>query len=160
MSQPPTGRDSQFPSTSIGRAQGSSMLNAASHENISAHPLLSPNNPSSPTLSTTNLTSGQLPKYVPYTPRQRPTPTSATTTSISASQQVHGEATSTATSKLQLMNLKAAAQGIGLDTGTVGWSILERLVMCESEVGGEWGEIWAGITSGKVCCRLEIYNEP
>src|SRR5215471_20180452 len=117
MSQSPaTRRDSQFPSTSIGRVQGSAIVHAISQDNLnSSHPLLTSNSPSSPTSSTANLPSASLPRYVPYTPRQRPTSTSATTTLISASQQVHGDgSTPTATSKLQLMNLKAAAQGIGI----------------------------------------------
>jgi hypothetical protein len=58
-----------------------------------------------------------------------------------------------ATSKLQLMNLKAAAQNVGLDTGSVGWAILEKLVGSE---GGEWIEIWNALWVGKVCCALEI----
>lgn len=53
-----------------------------------------------------------------------------------------------ATSKLQLMNLKAAAQGLGLDTGSFGWAILEKLA--SSDEIDEWGAIWSAITAGKV----------
>lgn len=51
------------------------------------------------------------------------------------------------------MNLKAALQNVALDTGTVGWAILERLIG-EGEAphtAAEWTEIWEVITSGKVC---------
>ena len=54
-----------------------------------------------------------------------------------------------ATSKLQLMHLKAAAQMIGVEGGSLGWMMLERLVL-DSEVGDEWSDIWSAITSGKV----------
>jgi hypothetical protein len=60
-----------------------------------------------------------------------------------ASQQHQGGATS----KLQLMNLKAAAQNVGLDTGSVGWAILEKLVASE---GGQWSAIWHALSIGKV----------
>jgi hypothetical protein len=53
-----------------------------------------------------------------------------------------------ATTKLQLMHLKAAAQNLGLDTSTVGWGILEKLVGFNE--GEEWSEIWGLLTSGKV----------
>ena len=46
------------------------------------------------------------------------------------------------------MHLKAAAQNIGLDTSTVGWAILEKLVAYNE--GDDWNEIWGLITSGKV----------
>jgi hypothetical protein len=58
-----------------------------------------------------------------------------------------------ATSKLQLMNLKAAAQNVGLDTGCVGWAILEKLVASES---GEWADIWNALWVGKVCVSSKI----
>jgi hypothetical protein len=46
------------------------------------------------------------------------------------------------------MNLKAAAQGIGLDTACLGWAMLEKLSQDgETE---EWAEIWGAITKGKV----------
>lgn len=141
----------QFPSTSIGRAQGARLQSTSSHE---AHPLLS----TSPTISehnsgiATTVLSGN-PRYVPYTPRQRVAPTATTTgTTVhpSSPQAYQGDATS----KLQLMNMKAAAQSIGLDTGTVGWAMLEKLVL-ESDHGEEWAEIWNIITSGKVSsCRF------
>jgi hypothetical protein len=62
-----------------------------------------------------------------------------------------------ATTKLQLTNAKAEAQNVGLDTHTggsegpsVGWAMLEKIV-CESETGEVWTEIWNAITAGKVC---------
>ncbi|TFK39557.1 hypothetical protein BDQ12DRAFT_682001 [Crucibulum laeve] len=134
----------QFPATSIGRSQGARLQQTASHE---AHPLLSGStSPSSPGQESN-------PKYLPYTPRQRLAPTSATTTTVhlSSPQQHQGDATS----KLQLMNLKAAAQNVGLDTGTVGWTILEKLVV-EIEHGEEWSDIWNAITSGKATLLLPL----
>jgi hypothetical protein len=53
-----------------------------------------------------------------------------------------------ATCKLQLQNLKAAAQTIGLGNGTVGWTLLERLV--DGETGTEWDEIWNVMINSKV----------
>lgn len=142
-----TKRDNWFPSTSIGRSQPSSDV-------LSAHPLLS-----SPTVSSTSLVTPPSPdttqpRYVPYTPRQRVA--SATTgmtvhSSVSASpQQQHMGG---ATGKLQLMNLKAAAQHVGLEAASVGWAMVEALV--ESDHSAEWNEIWSAITTGKVsalCC--------
>jgi hypothetical protein len=85
---------------------------------------------------------------VPYTPRQRVTATAATTMTVHppSPQQHQGDATS----KLQLMHLKAAAQGLGVDSGTLGWSILEKLVV-DIETSEEWTEVWNVITTGKVC---------
>ncbi len=68
--------------------------------------------------------------------------------SIQASPQhhsFHGDATS----KLQLMNLKAAAQKGGLDAASTGWAILEKLGT-ETDHGPEWNEIWNAISVGKV----------
>ncbi|KDR67748.1 hypothetical protein GALMADRAFT_258040 [Galerina marginata CBS 339.88] len=155
-------RETDFPATSIGRSSGARLQQAsAAHE---AHPLLSPG-PSSPTPSeqtaagtisgagATLIVNGG-PKYVPYTPRQRVTPTAATTgTTVhpSSPPQHQGDATS----KLQLMHLKAAAQAIGLDSGTLGWSILERLVV-DVEISEEWTEVWSAITSGKATLLLPL----
>ena len=61
-----------------------------------------------------------------------------------------------ATSKLQLMNLKAAAQKGGLDSASTGWAILERLGI-ETDHGPEWNKIWDAISLGKV--RGHIYNK-
>ena len=126
------------------------MVVAAVHE---AHPLSSPGLVS-PAPSESGAHSGGAtlnvngnPKYVPYTPRQRVTPTSATTATAypPALPQHQGDATS----KLQLMHLKAAAQGIGLDSGTLGWSILEKLVL-DCDYSDEWMEIYNVISSSKV----------
>ncbi|KAJ6591269.1 hypothetical protein DFH09DRAFT_1139158 [Mycena vulgaris] len=149
-------REHLFPAASIGRSQGHS----TSSELLTAHPLLSP----SPTVPNfpdhsqrSHSPSGNGPRYVPYTPRQRGTPTAATTTGMtthpsvvaSASHQHQGGATS----KLQLMNLKAAAQNVGLDHGSVGWAILEKLV---SSDGGEWTEIWSALSIGKATLLLPL----
>ncbi|PPQ92317.1 hypothetical protein CVT25_008523 [Psilocybe cyanescens] len=158
-------RENEFPATSIGRFSGARLQAqqpaAAAHE---AHPLLSPG-PSSPTPSeqghsgavsgsgaTLSVNGG--PRYVPYTPRQRVTPTAATTgTTVHphSPQQHQGDATS----KLQLMHLKAAAQAIGLDSGTLGWSILEKLIV-DVETSDEWLDIWQAITTGKATLLLPL----
>ncbi|KAJ3503372.1 hypothetical protein NLJ89_g8464 [Agrocybe chaxingu] len=143
-------RENDFPATSIGRSSGARLQQAAAaHE---AHPLLSP------TPSEQNLASGTTangaPRYVPYTPRQRVTPTAATTgTTVHppSPQQHQGDATS----KLQLMHLKAAAQAIGLDSGTLGWAMLEKLVI-DVESSDEWTEVWTVITSGKATLLLPL----
>lgn len=138
-----------FPATSIGRSQGQAS------ELLTAHPLLSPS-PTTPNAPETGQRShspnGNAPRYVPYTPRQRGAPTAATTTGMTTNPSVVAAASHQqqggATSKLQLMNLKAAAQNVGLDTGSVAWAILEALVASE---GGEWAEIWSALSIGKVC---------
>ncbi|KAF7329907.1 VPS9 domain-containing protein [Mycena kentingensis (nom. inval.)] len=58
-----------------------------------------------------------------------------------------------ATSKLQMVNLKAAAQNVGLDTGSFGWAILEKLVASE---GGEWTEVWSALAVGKATLLLPL----
>jgi len=154
-------RENDFPATSIGRRSGARLQQAAAaHE---AHPLSSPGpGPASPAPSDSGAISGSgatlsvngNPKYVPYTPRQRVAPTSATTATAHppALQQHQGDATS----KLQLMHLKAAAQNIGLDSGTLGWLILEKLVL-DCDYSEEWMEIYSAITSSKVCSLSVFY---
>ena len=51
------------------------------------------------------------------------------------------------------MHLKAAAQNIGLDSGTLGWSVLEKLVL-DCDYFDEWMEIYNVITSSKVYISL------
>ncbi len=54
------------------------------------------------------------------------------------------------------LKLKAAVHDIGLDMGSVGWAILERLIGMHTVHGGwtgegsEWEEIWRVITTEKV----------
>ncbi|KAK0205608.1 hypothetical protein DFS33DRAFT_1502657 [Desarmillaria ectypa] len=139
-----TQRDHLFPATSIGRTQGRLLSRTPSNESLTAHPLLSP-------------AADSPQRYVPYTPRQRlPTTTATTTANVlpsasSSSTQHQGDATS----KLQLMNLKAAAQNIGLDTGTVGWAILEKLAS-ETESAEEWIDVWSAVTNGKATLLLPL----
>lgn len=146
-------RDSLFLSGSIGRSGGASIVRASSHESLTAHPLLSPTPSSNSTTPTdgSSSTTPSAPKYVPYTPRQRVAPTSATTgTTVHPSVTPHQHPLQgDATSKLHLLNLKAAAQRIGLDTASTGWAILERLGG-ETEHNQEWNDIWGAITTGKV----------
>lgn len=122
----------------------------ASQESLTTHPLLSPPATSLELNAAAQASSTASPtRYVPYTPRQRPTPTTSTTThpsvAMPSSLQAHGGATS----KLQVQSLKAAVQTMGLDNGSVGWSILEKLVGGDLE-GPDWDEIWSIIAAGKV----------
>ncbi|KAJ7216388.1 hypothetical protein GGX14DRAFT_358898 [Mycena pura] len=146
-------RDRYFPATSIGRSQGH-----PTSEVLTAHPLLSPSSPNfSDPKQRSPSPSRNGPHYVPYTPRQRGTPTAATTTGMATHHPsvVAGAShqQGAATSKLQLMNLKAAAQDVGLDTSSVGWAILEKLVTSE---GAEWAEIWSALAVGKATLLLPL----
>ncbi|OJA12648.1 hypothetical protein AZE42_07958 [Rhizopogon vesiculosus] len=145
-----TRREALFPQAgSIGRAQGASITRTGSRDNLTTHPLLfSGPSPPSPTLDPHS-----VPKYVPYTPRQK-LPTTSTTAQPPVSVSPQHQPTGGATSKLQIMNLKAAAQGIGLDTTCLGWAILEKLSQDgETE---EWSEIWGAITKGKASLLLPL----
>jgi len=144
-----TKREALFPSGSIGRVQGASMTRTGSRDNLTTHPLLSSGpSPPSPTPDPHS-----APKYLPYTPRQK-LPATSTTAQPPVSVSPQHQPTGGATSKLQMMNLKAAAQGIGLDTACLGWAILEKLSQDgETE---EWSEIWGAITKGKVCVSIGL----
>ncbi|TFK51943.1 hypothetical protein OE88DRAFT_1488677 [Heliocybe sulcata] len=157
-------RENLFPSASIGRSQGLHIQRESSPESLTAHPLLTPTSPKhhSPSASSSSLdlaTSGQpsnaVPRYVPYTPRQRVAPTSATTGATMHPTPPQQQSQGGATTKLQLMNLKAAAQNVGLDGASVGWAILEKL---ESINDGDvdWNEIWNAISSGKATLLLPL----
>ncbi|KAH7885677.1 hypothetical protein F5I97DRAFT_1874306 [Phlebopus sp. FC_14] len=155
-----TRRESLFPATSIGRAQGATIVRSASRESLIAHPLLSPGSslpPSSPTPTPDGSAHSSNAKYVPYTPRQRQaTATTATVAQppVSVPPQL-SQSQGGAANKLQLVNLKSAAQGIGLDVGSVGWAILEKLSY-EGDTTGEWAEIWTAITKGKASLLLPL----
>lgn len=160
-------RDTLFPPSSIGRAQGALLPRTGSKESLTAHPLLSPVLPGSSASSVSSTSSSSLDtnatpipatRYVPYTPRQRGALAATTGTTMQSSIQAspqhhsfHGDATS----KLQLMNLKAAAQKGGLDAASTGWAILEKLGT-ETDHGPEWNEIWNAISAGKVSTNLVI----
>ncbi|THU85841.1 hypothetical protein K435DRAFT_843085 [Dendrothele bispora CBS 962.96] len=71
--------------------------------------------------------------------------------------------THAATTKLQLMNLKSAAQGLGLDASSIGWAVLESLVGITGQGSGmvrneeeerEWKEIWSALSVGKASLFL------
>jgi hypothetical protein len=152
-------RDDLFPSGSIGRNQGAfiqripSPAPSLTRETLTAHPLLSPSPASTPLNAplTSDIQDTTTPgtRYATYTPRHRTAPTTGTTlqSSLSVSQQQSGG--STAANKLQLMNLKAGAQSIGLETSSVGWEILEKLV-AEHDNNPEWADIWNALAAGKV----------
>lgn len=155
-----TRRDDLFPSGSIGRNQGAFIQRIPSpspsltRETLTAHPLLSPNPASGPTNAppTSDVNDSTTPgmRYATYTPRHRTAPTTGTTLQsslpVSPQQQPGG---GTAANKLQLMNLKASAQSIGLETNSVGWEILEKLV-AEHDHNPEWADIWNALSVGKV----------
>lgn len=142
-----TRREGNFPAISIGRVQGASIARTGSRDNLATHPLLSSGTSTLSPSPTPETQSSSTPKYVPYTPRQRLATTSTTAQPpVSASPQ--HQPTGGATSKLQLMNLKAAAQGIGLDTACLGWAMLEKL--SQDGETDEWAEIWGAIIKGKV----------
>jgi hypothetical protein len=54
------------------------------------------------------------------------------------------------------MHLKAAAQNIGLDSGTLGWSILEKLVL-DCDYSDECMEIYNAIVYSKVYIFLILF---
>ncbi|KAI9062649.1 hypothetical protein FKP32DRAFT_1677169 [Trametes sanguinea] len=152
-------RDTLFPAGSIGRS-GLSIQRNSSHESLTAHPLLSP--PPGPSPSTSpapaaNASStdpAPAPRYVPYTPRQRGAPSPATTTTTTgASIHPANPSDRDAANRLQLMNLKAAAQKEGLDAASTGWLILERFAL-EAERGPEWNELWNAVVDGKATLLL------
>ncbi|KAI6014134.1 hypothetical protein BKA83DRAFT_4354691 [Pisolithus microcarpus] len=147
-----------FPATSIGRSQTANIARTNSRESLTAHPLLS--SPSLPSTSTptTDLTVAQSSnqKYVRYTPRQRPLSSgSAVQPVVSGSPQQPQTQGGAATGKLQMMNLKAAAQDIGLDSASIGWAILEK-ISYEGDTSGDWVEIWNAITKGKASLLLPL----
>lgn len=150
-----TSRDSLFPAASIGRSAipRSASPSPSLREPLATHPLLSPSPSSStsPVNSPLEATYAPTTKYVPYTPKHRvaSSATTGTTTHSPLSlspQQHHGDATT----KLQMMNLKAAAQKLNLENGSLGWAILEKLAN-EVEQGPEWNEIWEALASEQVC---------
>jgi hypothetical protein len=161
-------RDALFPATSIGRSQGQHIQRSASpspslREPLTTHPLLSPSpssnlSPTSTSTSPLESTNSQYPtttRYVPYIPKQRVSSVATTGTtnhsplSVSTQQPHRGDATS----KLQLMNLKAAAQNIELDASSVGWAMLEKLTH-EADHSPEWNEIWHALSIDKVRATL------
>jgi len=159
-------RDDLFPSGSIGRTQGlfvqrtPSPAPSLNRETLTAHPLLSPTPASAPTSAapTSDAQDTTTPgtRYATYTPRHRTAPTTGTTlqSSLSVSQQQQPGG-STAANKLQLMNLKAGAQSIGLETNSLGWEVLERLV-AEHDNNPEWADIWNATTAGKVTRHISL----
>ncbi|KAI0339369.1 hypothetical protein BDW22DRAFT_1336368 [Trametopsis cervina] len=147
------------PHGSLSRAHGSALLQrTGSHESLTAHPLLSPTLAAPSTSTSTDqapisTSTASAPRYVPYTPRQRAAP--ASTASGVTIQPAPGDATS----KLQLMNLKAAAQRGGLDTASTGWAILEKLGT-EADRGEEWNRIWDAIARSKATLLLPLEAHP
>ncbi|KAI0369793.1 hypothetical protein BV20DRAFT_336540 [Pilatotrama ljubarskyi] len=162
-------REALFPTGSIGRS-GLSIQRDSSHESLTAHPLLSPPpGPSPSTSPSTTATSAvdvpalapaPAPRYVPYTPRQRGTPSPATTTTATGTT-MHPAAPPDrdAANRLQLMNLKAAAQKDGLDAASTGWLILERFAL-EVERVPEWNELWSAVADGKATLLLPRDQHP
>ncbi|TFK67707.1 hypothetical protein BDN72DRAFT_842723 [Pluteus cervinus] len=124
------------------------------------------------------------PRYVPYTPRHRASPTATTSfasgipthsqiqTAGHAQYQSHHQQNQShaqprsglgdVTTRLQMTKLKAAVHDIGLDMGSVGWAILERLIGMHTVhdgwtgEGSEWEEIWRLITTEKATLLLPV----
>ncbi|EJD48228.1 hypothetical protein AURDEDRAFT_113071 [Auricularia subglabra TFB-10046 SS5] len=142
-----------FPVASLSRAQGLRLSRDNSRESLVAHPLLN----TSPTSATTPASSSESPRYVPYTPRHRP-PTSATTTATHVQQPapVTASPLGGATGKLQLQNMKATAQSLGLTSESVGWAILQKLV--DAENGPEWDDVWSTLDTGRATLLLPAEN--
>ncbi|CAE6417923.1 unnamed protein product [Rhizoctonia solani] len=149
---------------SLGKAGGTKMQRTPSHESLTTHPLLSP--PPTQLEQDTQPT----PRYVPYTPRHRaqhsasvpatstsPQPTISISNSTSNPSFQASASSSGVTGRLQLQNLKAEAQAIGLSNESVGWAILERLCSSvpypESE-RSEWDEIWDLLIKGQATLLL------
>ncbi|KAI0358298.1 hypothetical protein OH77DRAFT_1260544 [Trametes cingulata] len=162
-------REALFPTGSIGRS-GVSIQRDSSHESLTAHPLLSPPlGPSPSTSPSTAATSAvdvpalapaPAPRYVPYTPRQRGTPSPATTTTATGTTMHPATIPDRdAANRLQLMNLKAAAQKDGLDAASSGWLILERFAL-EAERAPEWNELWSSVVDGKATLLLPRDQHP
>ncbi len=130
------------PRSSIDRAHG----NQFSPDPLGAHPLASSLPSDASTVSQSILTP---PRYVPYTPRQRPVATTASTTPNSSNAITSSPSNGEATSKLQLQRLKAAVQTFGVESDSIGWAILEKIFTGANE-GVEWDDIWNAIASGSV----------
>ncbi|QRV88906.1 nuclear receptor corepressor 2 [Ceratobasidium sp. AG-Ba] len=157
---------------SLGRAASLQMQRTPSHESLTTHPLLSP--------PATQLEQDPQPasRYVPYTPRHRaqpsasvPTPATSTspqpTISISNSTSnpsFQASASSAGvTGRLQLQNLKAEAQTIGIGHDSVGWAILEKLgssTLIPDTERAEWDEIWNLIIKGQATLLLPAETAP
>jgi hypothetical protein len=156
-----SGKNSSPISTgSLGLASGLQIQRSPSRESLTTHPLLSP--------PPTQLEQEPSTRYVPYTPRHRTQPSAsvpAPATSVSPQPTISisnstsnpsfqaSASSAGVTGRLQLQNLKAEAQAIGLGNDSIGWAILEKL--CSSapfpdSERTEWDEIWNLITKGQV----------
>lgn len=142
---------------------------SSSRESLPApsHPLLSTSpNEQGTLVSSGSPSNSSQPVYVPYVPRQqRPLPASPTSvpkpavSSTPVSRQAPASlntaaasgtsTTSAATSKLQMQNLKAVAQKIGLNATSFGWAMLEKLAN-----EAEYEKAWAALTVGKATLLL------
>lgn len=181
-----TGRGSTLrPSSPAGLGQPR-VHRVPSSESLTTHPLLSPassslnvstvppatssvetspdRNLSASTAAATVSNAAPPPKYLPYTPRHQRVPAGSATTGttvsspVSVSPHQHQGGVATATSKLQLQNLKAVAQEHGLDVTSLGWAMLEEIIM-GSDHSVAWSEIWNAIAVGKVRATRQMMNE-
>ncbi|CAE6503642.1 unnamed protein product [Rhizoctonia solani] len=157
-------QDSNISPISLGRTEGANMQRTPSHESLTTHPLLSP------PLGQVEQDAQLAPRYIPYTPRHRaqhsasvpaastsPQPTISISNSTSHPSFQASASSSGVTGRLQLQNLKAEAQSIGLDNESVGWAMLERLcssVPYPENERPEWDEIWDLLTKGQATILL------
>lgn len=148
-------RGDAFPSTSIGRTQGSGSQRPATSANrtLRAHPLLASDRASSPTLVDSE---GSL--HLPYIPRHRVLSSSSARENdqslLPSSSHQRQQKQTDLTSELYFVHLKAAAKNVGVLPGSVGWGILERLVLSDGDA--EWTHIWNIVTSGKATLLLPL----
>ncbi|PFH46208.1 hypothetical protein AMATHDRAFT_51216 [Amanita thiersii Skay4041] len=151
MAQNP--REHSFPSTTMSRtSQNASAKSTRSGYSdsdstvASLHPLES-SSPSADAITSPNTS------YLPYMPRQRGTATINQNPIAAPTQNSHARQQSRwlgdITAKMQLMQLKTNAQGLGLESSTAGWAILEKLANESTSQGSEWASLWNAITTGK-----------
>ncbi|KAF8308319.1 hypothetical protein DL93DRAFT_2231696 [Clavulina sp. PMI_390] len=140
---------------------------ATGDDPLTSHPLLSPPASSADAthLNPLGAAPSTPPRYVPYTPRQRPAATPTITAALSASVPMASSLSSSqhtsggATGKLQLQSLKASAQTMGLDNNSVGWVMLEKLVSSDLD-GSDWDAIWQVLSTGQVALLLPTEKAP
>ena len=140
------GKEHLFPIASFSRATGKVPARESLPERESPlhHPLLSPVSPSPPTTTAATASSA----YVPYTPRQQ--------RQVASSSPLLPEtpfASTATTTTAAVAGWKTAAEALGLNSDTVGWTILHKLVETDN-TGSEWDDLWATLQSGKATLLL------
>jgi hypothetical protein len=144
-------------STGAGEHVAPSLPRSPSKESLSTHPLVpaaTDGQHTAPQVLGNSATSSP-PRYAPYVSRQSRAAqsTQLSVASVPASRALSPQDSaahpSAATSKLQHQHLKAAAQRIGLNAPSYGWTLLETIVH-----DGELEEVWDALTVGKATLLL------